>query len=127
MALLEVENLSVDFRNGAQVTNAVKNVSFSIEKGEVLAVVGESGSGKSVTALSVLQLLPYPIAQHPSGSIKFKGSAALIAGVPIHPGARLLLPRGSFALLRGARSAAKRRAGFRRGRSMRRTTLRCRE
>ncbi len=73
MALLEIKNLSADFRNGAQVTHAVKNVSFSIEKGEILAVVGESGSGKSVTALSILQLLPYPVAQHPSGSIKFKG------------------------------------------------------
>ncbi|MBI3440608.1 MAG: ABC transporter ATP-binding protein, partial [Proteobacteria bacterium] len=73
MVLLEIANLSVDFRNGMQVTHAVKNISFSIEKGEILAVVGESGSGKSVTALSVLQLLPYPIAQHPGGSIKFKG------------------------------------------------------
>ncbi len=45
-------------------------------------------------------------------TIKFKGNAAFVAGVPIHPGPRHLLPRGSFALLRGARSAAKRRAGF---------------
>lgn len=73
MSLLEISNLSVDFKNGSQVTHAVKNVSMTIEKGEILAVVGESGSGKSVTALSVLQLLPYPMAQHPSGSIKFKG------------------------------------------------------
>jgi microcin C transport system ATP-binding protein len=73
MALLEIKNLSVDFRNGPQVTHAVRNVSFSVEKGETLAVVGESGSGKSVTALSVLQLLPYPAAQHPYGSITFKG------------------------------------------------------
>jgi len=50
----------------------VKGVSFSIEKGEILAVVGESGSGKSVTAMSVLQLLPYPMASHPHGSIKFR-------------------------------------------------------
>ncbi|MCK5555994.1 MAG: ATP-binding cassette domain-containing protein, partial [Alphaproteobacteria bacterium] len=71
MPLLEIKNLSVDFRNGMQVTHAVKNISFSIEKGEILAVVGESGSGKSVTALSVLQLLPYPSASHPSGSIIF--------------------------------------------------------
>ncbi|MDE1153895.1 MAG: ABC transporter ATP-binding protein [Micavibrio sp.] len=73
MALLDIKNLSVDFVNGKSVMNAVKNISFSIEKGETLAVVGESGSGKSVTALSVLQLLPYPTARHPSGSITFKG------------------------------------------------------
>ncbi len=79
MALLEVKNLSVDFKNGPQVTHAVKNISFTIEKGEILAVVGESGSGKSVTALSILQLLPYPVAQHPSGSIKFKGEEMMHA------------------------------------------------
>ena len=44
-----------------------------MQRGETLALVGESGSGKSVTALSILQLLPYPHAQHPRGSIKFKG------------------------------------------------------
>ena len=80
MALLDVKNLSVDFVNGSQVTHAVKNISFSIEKGETLAVVGESGSGKSVTALSVLQLLPYPVAKHPSGSIKFNGQELVGAG-----------------------------------------------
>ncbi|MEZ0225010.1 MAG: ABC transporter ATP-binding protein [Alphaproteobacteria bacterium] len=79
MALLEVKNLSVDFVNGSNVTQAVKNISFSIEKGETLAVVGESGSGKSVTALSVLQLLPYPVAKHPSGSIKFRGEELMKA------------------------------------------------
>jgi len=73
MALLDIKNLSVDFVNGKTVTQAVKGISFSLEKGETLAVVGESGSGKSVTALSVLQLLPYPTAQHPSGSITFNG------------------------------------------------------
>ena len=73
MPLLEIKNLSVDFVNGDRRTSAVKGISFSIEKGETLAVVGESGSGKSVTALSILQLLPYPMAQHPSGSITFDG------------------------------------------------------
>ncbi|HYD08069.1 MAG TPA: ATP-binding cassette domain-containing protein, partial [Reyranella sp.] len=52
---------------------AVDHVSFSVRKGETYALVGESGSGKSVTALSILQLLPYPLAHHPSGSIKFQG------------------------------------------------------
>src|SRR5690606_18478577 len=78
--LLDIKNLSVDFVNGPQGTQAVKNVSFSIEKGETLAVVGESGSGKSVTALSILQLLPYPTAQHPSGSIVFGGQELMGAG-----------------------------------------------
>jgi len=79
MTLLDIKNLSVDFVNGRHVTHAVKNVSLSVDKGETLAVVGESGSGKSVTALSVLQLLPYPVAQHPSGSIKFKGEELMHA------------------------------------------------
>lgn len=68
MTLLAVENLSVRF---GSADPAVKGVSFQIEKGETLALVGESGSGKSVTALSVMQLLDYPYASHPSGSIKF--------------------------------------------------------
>src|SRR6516225_1598160 len=71
--LLEVENLSVAFRQGQRVTLAVDRVSFEIKKGETVALVGESGSGKSGTALSVLKLLPYPAAHHPSGSIRFKG------------------------------------------------------
>jgi microcin C transport system ATP-binding protein len=71
--LLEVKDLSVQFRAGQARFDAVRGVSFHIAKGETLALVGESGSGKSVTALSVLQLLPYPAASHPSGSIKFKG------------------------------------------------------
>ncbi|MAI41660.1 MAG: ABC transporter ATP-binding protein [Candidatus Azotimanducaceae bacterium] len=67
--VLIVDNLSVSFRGEP----AVKNISFDINKGETLALVGESGSGKSVTALSVLQLLPYPIATHPSGSVRVDG------------------------------------------------------
>ena len=73
--LLSVRDLSVAFRrgDGAPPALAVKNVSFDLAKGETLALVGESGSGKSVTALSVLKLLPYPSASHPSGEILFKG------------------------------------------------------
>src|SRR6266481_5676888 len=71
--LLEVEDLSVAFRQGQRETLAVDRISFEIKKGETVALVGESGSGKSVTALSVLKLLPYPAAHHPSGSIRFKG------------------------------------------------------
>jgi len=64
--LLEIRNLSVTFagRGGAPAVEAVKGVSFSLDRGETLALVGESGSGKSVTALSILQLLPYPLAAH---------------------------------------------------------------
>ncbi len=72
--LLTVENLSVDFNTTDGVFRAVKNVSFNVEKGQTVALVGESGSGKSVTALSIMQLLPYPLAAHPAeSSIKFNG------------------------------------------------------
>jgi microcin C transport system ATP-binding protein len=71
--LLSVRDLSVTFDVPGGAVEAVKRVSFDIPAGETLALVGESGSGKSVTALSILQLLPYPTASHPSGSIKFKG------------------------------------------------------
>lgn len=77
--LLSVEDLSVAFRQGGRETLAVDRVSFSIGKGETLALVGESGSGKSVTALSVLKLLNYPAAHHPSGRIVFDGQDLLPA------------------------------------------------
>jgi microcin C transport system ATP-binding protein len=75
--LLSVRDLSVVFRQGTRETLAVDRVSFDIAKGETLALVGESGSGKSVTALSVMKLLPYPAAHHPTGSITFKGQELL--------------------------------------------------
>ncbi|HEX4112422.1 MAG TPA: ABC transporter ATP-binding protein [Stellaceae bacterium] len=72
--LLAISNLSVAFRSGDHRIEAVKSVSFDIAKGEILALVGESGSGKSVTALSILQLFPYPAASHgPGSSIRFEG------------------------------------------------------
>ena len=74
MPFLQVKDLSVTFRMGGRENPAVRHVSFSIDKGETVALVGESGSGKTVTALSVLQLLPYPTASHPSGSIKVDGT-----------------------------------------------------
>src|SRR3954465_12902361 len=88
--LLEVKDLSVAFRQGERQTLAaapsaqgegeplvVARVSFDIQPGETVALVGESGSGKSVTALSVMKLLPYPAAHHPSGSVKFNGRELL--------------------------------------------------
>src|SRR5881398_689406 len=75
--LLEVKELSTAFRQGTRETLAVDRISFAIKKGETVALVGESGSGKSVTALSVLKLLPYPAAHHPTGSIRFKNQELL--------------------------------------------------
>ena len=75
--LLSIRDLSVAFGLGAREVLAVDRVSFDIGKGETVALVGESGSGKSVTALSVMKLLPYPAAHHPSGSIVFQGRELL--------------------------------------------------
>ncbi len=72
-SLLEVEDLCVCFRSEGRIVEAVKSVSFSIGKGETVSLVGESGSGKSATAMSILQLLPYPTAFHPGGSIRLDG------------------------------------------------------
>ena len=77
--LLSIEDLSVEFLSGENVQRAVNNISFSINKGETLALVGESGSGKSVTAHSILRLLPYPLARHPSGKIIYQGKDLLAA------------------------------------------------
>jgi microcin C transport system ATP-binding protein len=77
--LLSVRDLSVAFHQGGETSLAVDRVSFDIRRGEVLALVGESGSGKSVSANSILRLLPYPSASHPSGTIVFKGKDLLKA------------------------------------------------
>jgi microcin C transport system ATP-binding protein len=76
-ALLQVKDLSVAFRQGGRTTLAVDRASFALEKGRTLALVGESGSGKSVTALSILKLLAYPAASHPTGEILFNGENLL--------------------------------------------------
>ncbi|TDX77721.1 microcin C transport system ATP-binding protein [Neorhizobium sp. R1-B] len=80
--LLSVRDLSVAFRQGSDTSLAVDRVSFDIHPGEVVALVGESGSGKSVTANSILKLLPYPAASHPSGEIFFEGKDLLRASEP---------------------------------------------
>jgi microcin C transport system ATP-binding protein len=75
--ILSVRDLSIAFGRGNREVLAVDRISFDVGKGETVALVGESGSGKSVTALSVMKLLPYPAAHHPSGSIKFEGRELL--------------------------------------------------
>jgi microcin C transport system ATP-binding protein len=75
--LLDVRDLSVAFGAGDRATLAVDRISYTMRRGECVALVGESGSGKSVSALSILKLLPYPSALHPSGTIRFKGQDLL--------------------------------------------------
>ena len=77
--LVDVRNLSVRFRSSGPPVDAVKGVSFNIAKGEIVALVGESGSGKTVSALSIMKLLPYPATQHPTGEILFEGRDLLQA------------------------------------------------
>ena len=74
--LLAVDNLHISFGRGEQEVKAVRGISFTLERGETLALVGESGSGKSVTALSLMQLLPYPHAHHSNGSIRLRRTGA---------------------------------------------------
>ncbi|EKF60606.1 MAG: ABC transporter ATP-binding protein [Agrobacterium albertimagni] len=80
--LLSVRDLSVAFHQGGRESLAVDRVSFDIQRGEIVALVGESGSGKSVSAASILKLLPYPAASHPSGQILFDGRDLMTASEP---------------------------------------------
>ncbi len=77
MSLLEVKNLTVEFHTEEGVTRAVNNVSFSVDAGETVGLVGESGSGKSVTAYSILGLIPRPPGKITSGEILYKGQDLL--------------------------------------------------
>ena len=88
--LLSIRDLHVSFGAGSREVRAVIGASLEIRPGESVGLVGESGSGKSVTALSVLRLLPYPLARHPAGSIRFRGEELLTA-----PEARLQEVRGN--------------------------------
>ena len=75
--LLDVRDLSVAFAQGGKAQTVVDRVSFQLKRGGALALVGESGSGKSVTALSLVRLLPYPTASHPTGEIFYRGRDVL--------------------------------------------------
>ncbi|OCP34782.1 ABC transporter ATP-binding protein [Ensifer sp. LC163] len=77
--ILSVRDLSVAFHQGGNTSLAVDGISFDINRGETVALVGESGSGKSVSANSILKLLPYPSASHPGGEIRFNGKDLLKA------------------------------------------------
>lgn len=77
--LLDIDNLSIAFRQQGETTSVVSELSLQIAVGETLALVGESGSGKSVTALSVLRLLPSPPVSYPTGDIRFHGQSLLHA------------------------------------------------
>ena len=78
--LIEIKNLSVGFHSQGKTINAVNSISFNIPKGKTVAIVGESGSGKTVTAMSILKLLPYPSAFHKSGKIIFNHQNLLYIG-----------------------------------------------
>lgn len=77
--LLAIDNLSIAFRQQGETQTVVHNLSLKVAVGETLALVGESGSGKSISALSVLRLLPTPPASYPSGDIRFHGQSLLHA------------------------------------------------
>ena len=84
--LLTVKNLDVTFRTPSGSFEAVKDANFAIKKGETLALVGESGSGKSVSAMSIMQLLPYPLASHGKrSSIIFEGQELVGAKDKVMP------------------------------------------
>jgi ABC-type microcin C transport system duplicated ATPase subunit YejF len=75
--LLEVRNLSVEFKTEDTIVRAVDNLSFDLKQGEILGIVGESGSGKSVTGMSLVRLIPDPIGKIVSGTANFRGADLL--------------------------------------------------
>src|SRR5665213_3383236 len=92
--LLQINNLDVSFRTDAENLSVVKNSSFEIKKGEILAIVGESGSGKTVTSLSILQLLSPSSVQYKSGEILFSENGREQVNM-------LSLPENSLRKIRG--------------------------
>ena len=91
MKFLEIKNLKTFFHTRSGTIRAVDNISFSIDKGEIIGVVGESGSGKSVTCHTILGLLPQPPACVEGGSIHFQGDDLVN------------LPKNALRALRGKR------------------------
>ena len=81
MSLLEVNKLVTEFDTDEGIVRALDEVSFKIEPGDTLGIVGESGCGKSVTALSIMRLLPQPMGRIVAGEVRFKGRN--LATVPI--------------------------------------------
>ena len=71
--LLQVRNLTTQFGSGAGAFTAVNDITFDVNAGETVAIVGESGSGKSVTALSILRLVPTPPGHIVAGEVVFEG------------------------------------------------------
>ena len=76
--LIQIDQLRTYLRSGNETVKAVDNVSFAIQRGETYCLVGESGSGKSITALSIMRLLPKDITSHPSGAITFQKNDSAI-------------------------------------------------
>src|SRR4051794_23012989 len=76
-SIIQVRNLSVDFRTDEGIVKAVKNISFDIPRGKTVGLVGESGSGKSVTSLAIMRLIPNPPGKVTSGEIIFNGKDLL--------------------------------------------------
>ena len=93
--LLRIDNLSVDFITEGQASQAIKNISLHVNRGEILALVGESGSGKSVTSLSVLQLLPKPPAHYRTGQILFSEDAQQVTDLLKSTQAQMQKVRGN--------------------------------
>ncbi|MDQ2864281.1 MAG: ATP-binding cassette domain-containing protein, partial [Bacteroidota bacterium] len=93
--LLEIKNLSVDFKTDLETFSAVKNVSFTINTGETVAIVGESGSGKTVTSLSILQLLLSPPATYKNGEIFFSEDGEKSLNLLLQPERSLQKIRGN--------------------------------
>ena len=100
--LLEVKNLRTHLGVGNRVVQAVNDISFRIEQGETYCLVGESGSGKSITALSIMRLLPKAITHHPSGSILYHDPRARVGSTPLD---LLQADEATLRQIRGARIA----------------------